>query len=285
MKVQGTLVGPLLQYFFVDYLCTQKRVSPQTIASYRDTFRLLLEFLQRTTGIAPTAARIADLEVARILAFLDHLEHTRHNTIRSRNLRLVAIRSFFRIVALRDPMSVLHATRVLAIPVKRMERQVIHALSREEIDAILGAPDQQSWRGRRDHALLLTLYNSGARVSEIVTLEQAQCRFGVQAPAAARQRQKGTDDSIMDHHRTYPPSVVSRTCGTANAIGVSQCARYAAHTQRSRLPAPAGRDSGSDELSRVTREECHSTHGEPHHGDALTASGSGPRRHCPLARP
>lgn len=179
MKTQSPLLGPLLQYFFVEYLCTQKRVSPQTIASYRDTFRLLLEFLQTTTGIAPAAARIADLEGAQILAFLDHLEHVRHNTIRSRNLRLAAIRSFFRVVALRDPTSVLQATRILAIPVKRMERHVIRALSRIEIDALLAAPDQTSWRGRRDHALLLVLYNSGARVSEIVALQQAQCRFGV----------------------------------------------------------------------------------------------------------
>ena len=115
MKSQSTLLGPLLQYFFVDYLCTQKRVSPQTIASYRDTFRLLLEFLRDTTGIAPAAARIADLEVAQILAFLDHLETTRHNTIRARKLRLAAIRSFLRIVALREPESVLLATCVLAI--------------------------------------------------------------------------------------------------------------------------------------------------------------------------
>jgi integrase/recombinase XerD len=181
MKAQNSLLGPLLQYFFVDYLCTQKRVSPQTIASYRDTFRLLLEFLQTTTGIAPAAARIADLEVAQVLAFLDHLEQTRKNTIRSRNLRLVAIRSFFRVVALRDPMSVVQATRILAIPVKRMERQVIRALCREEMDAILAAPDLRSWQGRRDHALLLTLYNSGARVSEIAAVEQFQCRFGVQS--------------------------------------------------------------------------------------------------------
>jgi site-specific recombinase XerD len=181
MKTQSTLLGPLLQYFFVDYLCTQKRVSPQTIVSYRDTFRLLLEFLKTTTGIAPAAARIADLEVAQVLAFLDHLEQTRKNTIRSRNLRLVAIRSFFRVVALRDPTSVVQATRILAIPVKRMERHVIRALSREEMDALLAAPDQRSWQGRRDHALLLTLYNSGARVSEIAALLQTQCRFGVQS--------------------------------------------------------------------------------------------------------
>jgi integrase/recombinase XerD len=160
MKPHATQLGPLLQHFFVDYLCTQKRASPQTIASYRDTFRLLLEFLRDTHGIAPAAAGIADLDVPVLLAFLDHLEHGRHNAIRSRNLRLAAIRSFFRLVALRDPASVHHAARVLAIPVKRADRQVVKALSRAEMDALLAALELQHWSGRRDHALLLTVYNS-----------------------------------------------------------------------------------------------------------------------------
>jgi integrase/recombinase XerD len=181
MKLHATQLGPLLQHFFVDYLCTQKRASPQTIASYHDTFRLLLEFLRDTHGIAPAAAGIADLDVPVLLAFLDHLEHGRHNAIRSRNLRLAAIRSFFRLVALRDPASVHHAARVLAIPVKRADRQVVKALSRAEMDAMLAALELHHWSGRRDHALLLTLYNSGARVSELTALEQSQFNLGAQS--------------------------------------------------------------------------------------------------------
>lgn len=180
MKPHATPLGPLVQSFFVESLWTQKRASPHTIASYRDTFRLLLAFLRDTHGIEPAAAGIADLEVPVLLSFLDHLEHARHNAIRSRNLRLAAIRSFFRLVALRDPASVNHAARVLAMPVKRVDRQVVKALSRVELDAILAAPELRHWHGRRDHALLLTLYNSGARVSELTVLEQSPVSFGAQ---------------------------------------------------------------------------------------------------------
>src|SRR5215510_10734278 len=178
MKDPANRLGPLLQNFFVDYLCTQKRASSQTIVSYRDTFRLLLEFVRDKHGIEPAVACVVDLDVPIILSFLDHLEQTRHNSIRSRNLRLAAIRSFFRVVALRDPASVNQAARVLAIPVKRADRRIVRSLTRAEIDAILAAPDLNQWSGRRDHALLLTLYNSGSRVSEITALERAQCRFG-----------------------------------------------------------------------------------------------------------
>jgi len=181
MKQDSNQIGPLLQNFFVEYLCNQKRVSPQTIASYRDTFRLLLEFIRDKHRIEPAAVSIKNLDVEVILSFLDHLEQSRHNSIRSRNLRLAAIRSFFRLVALRDPAQVSHAARVLAIPVKRTDRRLIKAITREEMEAILSAPDLSQWSGRRDHALLLTLYNSGARVSEITALEQSQFCFGAQS--------------------------------------------------------------------------------------------------------
>jgi len=181
MKQDSNQIGPLLQNFFVEYLCNQKRVSPQTIASYRDTFRLLLEFIRDKYRIEPAAVSIKNLDVEVILSFLDHLEQSRHNSIRSRNLRLAAIRSFFRLVALRDPAQVSHAARVLAIPVKRTDRRLIKALTREEMEAILSALDLSQWSGRRDHALLLTLYNSGARVSEITALEQSQFCFGAQS--------------------------------------------------------------------------------------------------------
>ncbi len=178
MKQNSGRIGPLLQKFFVDYLCTQKRASPQTITSYRDTFRLLLEFIQEKRGIKPAILCVDDLDVPVILSFLDHLELSRKNSVSSRNLRLAAIRSFFRVVALCDPASVHQATRILAIPVKRADHKVVKALSRIEMEAILAAPDLTQWSGRRDHALLLTLYNSGARVSEILALEQSQFCFG-----------------------------------------------------------------------------------------------------------
>jgi integrase/recombinase XerD len=180
MRQNPTLIGPLLQNFFVEYLCNQKRASQQTIASYRDTFRLLLQFVSDNYRIEPAAVSVKDLDAPVILSFLDHLEQSRLNSIRSRNLRLAAIRSFFRLVALRDPADVNQVARVLAIPVKRTDRRLVKSLTRAEVDAILAAPDLSQWSGRRDHTLLLTLYNSGARVSEITALERSQFHFGAQ---------------------------------------------------------------------------------------------------------
>jgi hypothetical protein len=133
------LVGPLLQIFFTEYLVAQKRLSLQTIASYRDTFRLLLQFVHREAGIEPVALPVATLDADRVLAFLDGLEKDRHNAITSRNLRLTAIRSFFRMVALREPATVGLATRTLAIPMKRTDSKARDYVTREEMDAVLRA--------------------------------------------------------------------------------------------------------------------------------------------------
>ena len=178
MKKELNLIGPLLQQFFVDYLCNQKRASRETVSSYRDTWRLLLKFVQHKRAIAPVALRVTDIDASTVLAFLDYLEDDRKNSIKSRNVRLAAIRSFFRLVALNDPASISHATSIIAIPTKRSEKRLVHFLSREEIDAVLAAPDLTQRNGRRDHALLLTLYNSGARASEITSLKRPQLPFG-----------------------------------------------------------------------------------------------------------
>ena len=175
------LVGPHLQRFFTDHLVAQRRLSPQTIASYRDTFRLLLQFVHRETGVEPASLSIPELNADRILDFLDCLEKERNNTIASRNLRLTAIRSFYRMVALRDPASVGVVTRVLAIPLKRADTKVRSYLTREEMEAILAVLDRNQWCGRRDYALLLTMYNTGARVSEISFLRQNEVSFGTKS--------------------------------------------------------------------------------------------------------
>lgn len=172
------LIGPLVQSFFTQHLQQNKRVSPQTIASYRDTLRLLLQFVKEQSGREPSALRVVDLDAPVILAFLEHLEQQRHNSVRSRNARLAAIRTFFRWIALRDPENVGLATRIMAIPLKRADKKLVQALAREEVEAILAAPDLKQWQGRRDHALLLTMYNSGARVSEITSLQRDQVQFG-----------------------------------------------------------------------------------------------------------
>jgi site-specific recombinase XerD len=139
---------------------------------------LLLTFVKETVGIEPSALCVADLDAPTLLAFLDHLEHQRGNSIRSRNIRLSALRTFFRFVALRDPESIEIVTRVLAIPSKREDKKLVGSLTRPEIDALIAAPDRSHWIGRRDHALLMTMYNSGARVSEITTLKREQVSFG-----------------------------------------------------------------------------------------------------------
>jgi integrase/recombinase XerD len=171
-------IGPLIQSFFTQHLQQNRRVSPQTVASYRDTLKLLLQFVKEQSGKEPSALCVTDLDAPVILSFLDHLEEQRRICIGSRNVRLAAIRTFFRWVALRDPENVGLATRVMAIPLKRADKKLVQALSRTEMDAILAAPDLTNWQGRRDHAILLTLYNSGARVSEVVSMQRGQVDFG-----------------------------------------------------------------------------------------------------------
>jgi site-specific recombinase XerD len=163
-------LAPILESFFTERLITQRHASPHTIASYRDTFRLLLGFAQRRTGKAPCQLDLADLDAPLIGAFLDHLENERHNSVRTRNARLVAVHSLFRFAALREPMHAGLIQRVLAIPQKRFDRAEICYLTRDELTAILASPDLATWIGRRDHALLLVAIHTGLRVSELTAL-------------------------------------------------------------------------------------------------------------------
>lgn len=169
-----TLAGPVIQRYFANYLIAQRRLSPQTLASYRDTFRLLLQFVHAELKIEPSRLTLDQLDAETILRFLDSLEHKRNNAVVSRNLRLTAIRSFFRMVALHNPECVGTATRVLAIPMKRTATRLLEYVTRAEMDAILDSIDRKHWCGRRDYALLLTMYNSGARVSEVCALRTHQ---------------------------------------------------------------------------------------------------------------
>lgn len=160
----------LMQDFFLRRLIAQRGASARTVEAYRDAFELLLGFAGQRTGKPPSALSLADLDAPLILDFLDHLEAERGNTARTRNARLAAIHSFMRYAGLRDPASLPVTERVLAIPSKRFDRPVLGYLSREQVAAILAAPDRATWTGRRDAALLATAYNTGARVSELTAL-------------------------------------------------------------------------------------------------------------------
>lgn len=161
----------LVQDFFLSRLIAQRGASARTVEAYRDGFELLFGYLEQHTGKPPSALSMADLDAPLILDFLDHLETGRGNSIRTRNARLAAIHSFMRYAAVRDPASLPVTARVLAIPAKRFDRPVLGYLTREQVTAILAAPDRRTWSGRRDAVLLATAYNTGARVSELASLQ------------------------------------------------------------------------------------------------------------------
>jgi integrase/recombinase XerD len=171
----------LLQQFFTQRLMAQRQVSPHTIQSYRDTFRLLLTFVSERLHKAPSKIELSDLNPETISAFLHNLDEKRGNRTRTRNLRLTAIRSFFRFAAYQTPEQLGLIQRVLAIPNKRHEKKLVGFLSRPEVDALLAAPNRATWAGRRDHAFLLTAVQTGLRVSEMTGL----CRSDVVLRAGA----------------------------------------------------------------------------------------------------
>ena len=160
----------LLQSFFTDRLFRQRRASPNTIAGYRDSFRLLFHFAKERLGKAPSELTLDDLNVSFIGHFLDDLESRRKNSARTRNIRLATIHSFFQYVAFEEPAHALLCQRILAMPSKRHERRPIEFLNREEIDALLAATDPSSWIGRRDRTMLLLAVQTGLRVSELIGL-------------------------------------------------------------------------------------------------------------------
>jgi integrase/recombinase XerD len=173
MKASSELpsFATLLQDYFSNRLVAQRNASPNTIAAYRDTFRLLLRRIQAKSRRTVATLGLSDLDVPVILDFLDHLERDRHSSIRSRNARLAALKSFFHYVATRDPTQLSIVQRVLAIPSKRHNRPVLGHLNADEMKAIQSAASSDTWSGRRDHVMIAILYNTGARVSELVALQ------------------------------------------------------------------------------------------------------------------
>lgn len=157
MTSQSTFLAPHVQAFFPQHLCQHQQARAQTIASYRDPLRLCFTFVKATTGREPSALQVSHLDAPIVLRLLDYLEQQCGQVVRSRNMRLAALRTLVRFLALRAPESLAVATRVLAIPIKRADKKLIGSLTRTAVEALLAAPERSCWGGRRDHALRLTL--------------------------------------------------------------------------------------------------------------------------------
>ena len=190
----------LLQQFFLQRLMQQRNASAQTVAAYRDSFRLLLRFAQRHLGKAPEKLALSDLDAPLIRAFLNYLEKERHNTIRSRNARFAAIRSFLHFAALNEPAALPVVQRVLAISMKRFDKPLLGFLSRAEVQAILDAPDAAKWSGHRDRTMFTVFYNTGGRVSEITGVKVAD--VVLDGCAAVRLHGKGRKERSVPLWRT-----------------------------------------------------------------------------------
>jgi integrase/recombinase XerD len=193
-------IAPHLEAFFTERLGRQLQASAHTVASYRDTFRLLLGFASARAKKQPSELDFSDLDADVVGAFLEHLEHERHNSVATRNVRLAAVRSFFRFAAYREPAHAELIARVLAIPEKRTRRAVVSFLNALELEALVASPDRTTWHGRRDHALLVLAAQSGLRVAELRGLHNGDVELGT--GAHVRVHGKGRKDRCtpLTHH-------------------------------------------------------------------------------------
>ena len=260
-----TMVAPTLQAYFSDRLVMQLQASPRTIASYRDTLRLLLCFVQKRTGKAPSALDWDELDEPLIAAFLEHLEVERHNSARTRNLRLTAIRSLFSYAALRHPEHAAVIQRVLSIPPKRFERRTVTFLTAEESQALINAPDQSRWEGRRDRAMLILTIQAGLRVSELVGLSCGHVALG--AGGHVRIEGKGRKQ------RSVPLT------GQAQAVLAVWLAEWGGQPQDPLFPTRTGRCLSRDAVERrvathaaTATQHCTSLKGKRLHPHVLRHS-------------
>ena len=175
--------------FLTHYLAAQRNLSPNTIKAYRDVFTLLLRFCRDVRGITPEKLRLEQIDVSLVEAFLDHLETERKSSPRTRNHRLATLHAFFRYVQAEEPAHMLQCQKILAIPLRRHARPTVGYLSKEELAEILAQPDLRTSEGRRDAVLLSVLYDTGARVQELIDLSVGDVRLDT--PAQLRLLGKG----------------------------------------------------------------------------------------------
>ena len=215
-----TALAPILEAFFTDRLMTQRGASPHTIASYRDTFTLLLGYIHQQTGKLPAQLDLADLDPAMIGTFLQQLETTRGNSAATRNARLAAIRSLFRYASLRAPEHAALIGRVLGIQAKRTTTTIVSFLTRGELDALLAAPDRATWHGRRDHALLVFAAQTGLRVSELTALAVHDVHLGTGPHACCRGKGRKDRATPLTPHtvQTLAAWLAEQHTGTAGPL-------------------------------------------------------------------
>jgi integrase/recombinase XerD len=245
----------LIRHFFCKRLCAERHLSPATVASYRDSFCLLLGFAAKETERQHSQLQLEDLGAPLVLKFLDHLETQRGNTVRTRNVRLAAIHSFMRYVAQQEPTALALSTRVLAIPSKRFDRPLLGYLSHPEMQSLLEAPDRNTWTGRRDAMLWELLYQTGGRVSEIVALNRQNLQFGevnlVQLHGKGRKQR-----SVVLHRATtvrlkqwleelatdpFTPLFTNHSGKRLSRFGVIQRLRVTVQKAQSTTPSLSGR--------------------------------------------
>jgi integrase len=278
-----SLLAPTLQAFFTDRLITQRDVNPSTVAAYRDTFRLLLAFVEQQTG---KQLDLADLDAPLIGAFLTHLERGRHNTPRTRNARLAAIHSFNRYAALRHPEHLATIARIMAIPTKRHQRNDLTYLTKPEIEALVQAPDQATWLGGRDHTLLLTMITTGVRVSEVIAINLSDVTLTPGAQHLRVHRKAGRTAppaESRDHHRT--PCMAARTRRGAPRAAVPHPARTSAAPTNRRAARDQTRPRRGSPLPVPRDPTRQPPHPPTHQRDAPPSRTHRHRHHGALARP
>jgi site-specific recombinase XerD len=245
----------LLQQFFVGRLIQQRHASTRTVEAYRDSFRLLFAFAEQRLKKHPADLKLENLNASFILQFLDHLENDRHNSIRTRNARFAAIRSFMRYVGSKEPSAAALAQSVLCIPLKCFERRLVGFLSREEVQAILEAPSPQTWTGQRDRVMLATLYNTGVRIAELIALRVGDVAFeggpAIHIVGKGRKRRQvplwpGTAKQLKRWLRKYPrdsqqPLFPNRSGTPFTRVGVTDRLKLAAHSAEKQCPELAKR--------------------------------------------
>lgn len=243
-------VAPTLQGFFTDRLLRQRQASPRTVTAYRDSLRLLVTWVHDTKKIPPHRLDWADLDAATITRFLDHLEHDRHNTARTRNLRLTAIRSLFAYASLQHPEHAELIRRVLAIPPKRFDRPEIRFLTQPQLAVLIAAPDLARWEGRRDQALLALCAQAGLRVAELTGLNSGD----VTAGDAANVRCLGKGRK----HRSVPLNSV-----TANLLD-TWISERGGRRDEPLFPTRTGRRLSPDAVERIVAKHAHTAASRDH---------------------